>query len=112
MSLGRDGVGAGLDVADRGAREQLERLVVVDLAVADHAAVTVRGVLAEADVRDQHEPGQLGPQRPERALDDPVVDPGARALVVLLLGHAEEEHGLHAERAELGRTRATRSSTE
>ena len=30
----RDRVGAGLDVRDRGARDQLERGVVVDLAVA------------------------------------------------------------------------------
>ena len=34
MSLGRDHVGAGLGVGDRGLRQQLDREVVVDLAVA------------------------------------------------------------------------------
>ena len=40
-------------------------------------------------------------ERPERLLDDPVLDPRARALVVLLLGDSEEEHGLDAERGKL-----------
>ncbi len=57
MSLGRDDVGAGLGVADGRARQQLERRVVRDLAVLEHAAVAVAGVLAEADVGDQHELG-------------------------------------------------------
>ena len=99
----RDGVGAGFDVADGRPREQLERLVVRDLAVADHAAVAVRGVLAEADVGDEDELRVLGAHRPQRPLDDPVLVPGARALVVLLLGHAEEEQRLAAERGELAR---------
>ena len=40
--------------------------------------------------------GKRGPQRAERLLDDPVGDPGARALVVLLLRDPEEDHGLDA----------------
>ena len=100
---GRDGVGAGLDVADGGPREQLERLVVRDLAVPDHAAMPVRRVLAEAHVGDEDELRVLGADRPQRPLDDPVLVPGARALVVLLLGHAEEDQRLAAERRELAR---------
>ena len=81
---------------DRGAREQLERGVVVDLLAAQHAAVAVRGVLAEADVGEQEQLGEARPQRTERLLDDPVGDPGTRAVVVLLLGDAEQDHGLDA----------------
>ena len=90
-------------MADRGAREQLERLVVRDLAVPDHAAVAVRGVLAQADVGDEDELRMLGAERPQRALHDPVLDPRARAFVVLLVGDAEEEDGLAAQRDELAR---------
>ena len=85
------------------AGEQLERLVVLDLAVAQDAAVAVARVLAEADVGDERQAGHLGAQRPQRPLHDPVVLPGARALLVLLLRDPEEEHGPHAERRELGR---------
>ena len=99
----RDGVGARVDVRDRRPREEVERLVVHDLAVAQDAAVAVRGVLAEADVGDQDELRLLAPQRAECALDDPVVLPRARALLVLLLRDAEEEQGLDAEGRELPR---------
>ena len=69
-------------------------------------------VLAEADVGDEHELGELGAQRAQRLLDDPVVVPGARALVVLLLRDAEEQHRLDAEprRALPPRARARRPS--
>ena len=54
----RDDVGAGARVGDGRAREQLERDVVVDLAVvAQHAAVAVRGVLAQAHVGDHEQVG-------------------------------------------------------
>ena len=89
----RDGVGAGLGVGDRGLRKQLDGDVVVDLAVADEAAVAVRGVLAEADVGDH---GQLRMgllQRPHRHLDDALVVVGARPGLVLVGGDAEEQHG-------------------
>ena len=50
----RDDVGAGRGLRDGGAREQLERGVVVDVAVlAQHAAVAVGGVLAQAQVGDR-----------------------------------------------------------
>ena len=85
----------------RGARKQVEALVVVHLAVDDHAAMPVRGVLAEADVGHQHELGEARPERAEGALDDPVVVPRAGRLLVLLLGDPEEDHRLHAEPNEL-----------
>ena len=64
MSLGATASAPGVDVADRRPREQVERLVVRDLAVAQDAAVAVRRVLAEADVGDQHELRVLGAERP------------------------------------------------
>ena len=45
----------------------------------------------------------LGADCPQRPLHDPVLVPGARALVVLLLRHAEEDQRLAAERRELAR---------
>src|SRR5581483_7135925 len=98
---GADGVRARLGVRHGGARDQLERGVVVDLAACEDAAVPVRGVLAEADVGEQEELREARPERPERPLDDAVVDPGARALVVLRLRDAEEHHRLDAEADEL-----------
>ena len=80
----RDRVGAGLGVGDRGFRQQLDGEVVVDLAVADEAAVAVRGVLAEADVGDhgQVRVGLL--QRPDRHLHDlHSADPDFRGAVKL-----------------------------
>ena len=40
--------------------------------------------------------GKRGPQRAQRLLDDPVGDPRARALVVLLLRDPEQDHRLDA----------------
>ena len=81
-------------------------------AVPEDAAVAVRGVLAEADVGDEHELGLLGPERAQGPLDDPVVGPGARALLVLLLRDPEQEHGLDPERDELVGLARRASSTE
>ena len=76
------------------------------------AAVPVARVLAEADVGEQRQAGHLGPQRAQRALHDAVVVPGARALLVLLLGDAEQQHRPHAERAASSAPSRTSSSTE
>ena len=56
--------------------------------------------------------GKRGAQLAQRALHDAVVVPRARALVVLLLGDAEEDHRLHAERARAPRPRARRRRRE
>ena len=84
-------------MADGGAREQLERRVVVDVLAVEHAAVAVRGVLAEAHVGQEHELRIRPAQSPQRTLDDPVLVPGAGAVLVLLLGDPEEQKGAHAE---------------
>ena len=101
MSLGATASAPASTWLDGGPREQLERLVVGDLAVADDAAVAVRGVLAEADVSHQHQLGVLRAERAKRLLHDPVLVPGTGALVVLLVGHAEEEERLDAKPGQL-----------
>ena len=98
-----DHVGAGVGVRDRGLREQLEREVVVDLAVADDAAVPMRGVFAQAHVGD-HEEIRVGLlQRADGELDDPLRVVGARAGLVLLARDAEQDHGADPGRLELCR---------
>ncbi len=100
---GRDRVGAGLGVGDRDLGQQLDRDVVVDLAVADEAAVAVRGVLAETNVGDhgQVRVGLL--QRPHRHLHDSLVVVGAGARLVLGGGDAEEKDGADAGGGDLRR---------
>ena len=112
MSLGRDRVGAGLGVGDRGFRQQLDGDVVVDLAVADEAAVAVRGVLAEADVGDHGQVGVGLLQRPHRHLHDALVVVGAAAGLVLGRRDAEEEQRADAERSAISVASATSSEIE
>ena len=72
--------------------EQLDRGVVRDLAVLDHAAMPVRGVFAEAHVGDEHEIRVALPERAQSLLDDPVRGIGARAFIVLLFRDPEQDH--------------------
>ncbi len=89
---GRDEVGACLGVRHRHPREQVDRRVVVHIAVrAEHAARAVVRELAEADVRDDRQLGRRGADRADAALHDAVVVPGARALRVLGARQAEQE---------------------
>ena len=97
----RDDVRSRLDVRDRRAREELEALVVRHLAVDEHAAMAVRGVLAETDVGHEHELREAGPKRAERLLDDAVVLPRPGRLLVLVGRDAEEDDRLHARADEL-----------
>ena len=100
----RDGVGAGLGLGDRRAGEQLERLVVVDDAVgAQHAAVAVRGVLAQAEVGDDQQVRMGGLDRPRGELDHALVVPRAGAFGVLARRQPEEQHGGDAERVRRSR---------
>ena len=80
---GRDGVGARARVREGDACQQRQRGVVVDLAVVQDAAGAVRGVLAEADVGQDREPGRCVADRADRALHRASVVPGRRALLVL-----------------------------
>ena len=93
----RDGVGAGLGLRDRGAGEQLERRVVVDDAVrAQHAAVAVARVLAQAQVGDHQQVRVRGLDRARGELDDALVVPRAGALLVLVRRQAEQQHARDA----------------
>ena len=95
----RHGVGARLGLGDRGARQQLERLVVVDHAVgAQHAAVAVARVLAQAQVGDHEQLGMGGLDRARGELDHALVVPCAGALLVLVGGQPEQQHAGDAER--------------
>ena len=77
--------------------------VVVDLALADEAAVPVRRVLAEADVGDHHQVRMRLLQRAHRHLHDALVVVGARAGLVLRRRDAEQDHGADAGGLDLGR---------
>ena len=89
---GRDDVGAGPGVRQRDPREQRERRVVVDVAVADDAAVAVRGVLVEADVgHDERAPGPPSSGPAHGLLHGAAVVPGLAAGLVLALRDAEED---------------------
>ena len=98
----RDGVGTRGGLGDGGAGEQLERRVVVDDAVgAQHAAVAVARVLAQAEVGDHQQVGVLGLDRARGELDDALVVPRARALLVLARREPEQQHGRDPERGGL-----------
>ena len=99
----RDDIRARLDVARSGSREQLERVVVLDLAVPQDAAMPVARVLTQADVGDERQVRHLGPKGSQGALDDPVGVPRARSFLVLFLGDPEQEHGANPEGLQLAR---------
>ena len=98
---GRDDVGARLRLRDGDFLQEGERLVVVDVVPFEVAAVTVRRVLAETDVADDHElrhsllDGGLGTLHGARHV------PGGAAVCVLVLRQAEDLDGGDAERGEL-----------
>src|SRR5688500_6377027 len=63
--------------------------------------MAVRRVLAQADVREQHELGIPRPQLSKRSLHDSLFSPRARALLVLRVRDAEQDHRGDAEAHEL-----------
>jgi hypothetical protein len=79
-------------VRHRGAREEVERRIVLDPALLDHAAVTVARVLAEADIGHHEKIGDGLLHRAYGLLDDAVLGVGLAAARVLLRGQAEEQH--------------------
>ena len=79
------------------ARDELERGVVLDAPVLDHAAVAVTRVLAEAHVGDDEQVGDRLLDGANRLLDDPVLRVGFAPPRVLLLGQPEQEHGGNAQ---------------
>ena len=77
--------------------EQLERRVVVDVAVPDHAAVPVVGVLAEADVSDEEQPRHRLADGAESAGNDAVGIGRTAAAGILVLRDPEEDDGGHTQ---------------
>ncbi len=77
--------------------EQLQGLVVVDVAVLDHAAVAVVGVLAQADIGDHGQLRNLGLDGADGLLDDAGVAVGVLAHGVLGFGDAEQDDRRNAE---------------
>jgi hypothetical protein len=79
----RHHVRSRVGVRGRSLGEQLDGQVVVDLAVANHSAVAVRGVLAQADVGDHHQVGMGVLECSHGHLDDALRVVGAGARLVL-----------------------------
>ena len=110
----RDDVRAGVRVARRRLREQLERRVVQDFrgrprrvsdfsncraeAAFHHAAMAVAHVFAQAHVRDDEQRRQFLFQQPHRLLHDAVLRVSAARLRILFVGNAEQQNRRHAER--------------
>ena len=101
----RDDVGAGRGVRDRGAHQLIDRRIVRDLVVDHDAAVSVVGVLAQADVGDDEHVGHLALDRADRRLHRRLGIVGRRPDVVLA-GRA----GRRAARSGRRRARAAAAS--
>ena len=93
----RDDVSAGLSLRDSDLLQEFERLVVVDVVAFEMAAVTVRRVLAEADIADDHELWHRGLDGLDGALHRARRVPGRRAVCILVLRQAEDLDGGNAE---------------
>ena len=93
----RDDIGPCPGVGDGLNGEQLERRVVVDVAVPDHAAVPVVGVLAEADVSDEEQPRHRLADGAESAGNDAVGIGRTAAARILVLRNPEEDDRGHAQ---------------
>ena len=91
-------------LGERGAGVDLQRGVVVDVAVlVEHAAVAVVGVLVDAQVGDQHDVvADVAAQVGEGELHDALGIEGAGADGVLACRDPEQHDGPHAERGQLG----------
>ena len=112
-----DDVGAGLGVGERDARQDLERRVVVDVVgavgpLAQDAAVTMVGVLVDADVGHHDQPGGRVLHGAHGSRHGPVRVGAALAARVLLGGQPEEDHPAEAERASLARHLGRRAHRE
>ena len=100
MPLGATMSAPGLGLGQRDAPVQLDGRVVLDLAIGpEHPAMTVVGVLVEAEVGHQDELVADGvAQGPEGALDDAVGVVGLGPRGILRRRHAEEDQAGDAER--------------
>ncbi len=89
----RDHVGTSPRVRQCLFREEVQRGIVVHIAVDDDAAMAVVGVLAQADVSNEQQIGHAFLDGTHRLRDDPGVTVSARAHTVFLLGNTEQDHG-------------------
>jgi hypothetical protein len=92
----RDHVRARFHVRQRRARDEVERRIVHDPPILDHAAVPVAGVLAEAHVGHDEQVGNRLLHGADGLLDDAVLRVRLAAARVLLLRQAEQEHSRNA----------------
>ena len=89
----RDHVDAGLGLHQRLTGQHRQRLVVGDVAVADHAVMAMVGVGIERDVADQAELGELALEQARGLAHQVVGVRRFRALRVLLPGRGRGEQG-------------------
>ena len=77
--------------------QEFERQVVLHLAIFDHPAMAVAGVLAKTHIADDEEVRNGLLHRPDGALHDAFRVVGARAGFILFLGNSEENDRRNAE---------------
>ena len=99
----RDQVSAGVGVGDGSLRQQRQRGVVVYLAPVQHAAVAVRGVLAQADVGRQNKADAGVADAAQRAWHRPLGIGCSTPNRVLRIGDSEQEHAADTQTCKLGR---------
>ena len=98
---GRDHVSAGARVGQRFPGEQLERAVVVDVAIFDNTTMPMVRVLAKADVGNHEQLRKLVIDRVNCPLNNAVLRISLAADGIFLFGNAEQDHGGNSQRADL-----------
>ena len=89
-------VGAGLRTGHGGLCQQRQCLIVQDLAVFDQTAVSVGGVLAQTDVRDDHQLRKYLLDVADGLLNDSVFIVSLGTALILVGRDAEHQHTLDA----------------
>src|ERR1700683_72864 len=93
----RDDVGASARVGQGFARKELQRFIVEDFTVANHATMAMAGVFAHADVGDDQQ-FQIGvPNSVDGALNGSIVSPSLGALFIFFLRQAKQNNSGQAE---------------
>jgi len=76
--------------------------IVIDLAAFYHAAVTVAGEFAKANIRNDQKLRRRLLDFPNCPLDDAVLGPGFRADFIFTARQAEKQHGRYPQQRHLG----------
>ena len=90
-------VRAGVAIRDRCRREARQGRVVVDLLSIENSAMTVRRVLAQADVGGEHQGQALAAHQAQRLRHRAARVLGARAVGILCLRDAKEQHAANSQ---------------